>query len=105
MDSADAHTYEGARQELHAVCNNSSLSDIPVLVLANKNDLAEALPLEDFVTKMDIKGIKNHQVTCYSVSVKETDNLNAVVSWLVSQKENNVNKEGSAQEEGEEAET
>lgn len=86
LDSADAHMYESARRELHGICELESLYDIPVLVLANKNDLPESLGVEAVRTQMDVRAIRHHQVACYSISVKEGDNLDAVLSWLVSRK-------------------
>lgn len=84
VDSADPHTISASKQELHALSDLDTLYDIPILVLANKNDLPEALTLEDVQKSLDISTIKHHQVTCYSISVKEGNNMEAVLNWLLS---------------------
>lgn len=86
MDSADLHTFESAKNEIHELCEKESLYDIPILVLGNKNDLPESLSLEEVNTKLDISSILHHQVTCYSVSVKKANNLEPVLQWLLSKK-------------------
>lgn len=84
LDSADVQTLPAAKAELHALVAKESLSSIPVLVLANKNDLPEALDVDAVIDALDLKAIEEHQVSCYSISVKEATNLNAVLSWLIS---------------------
>lgn len=84
LDSADMYTIDSAKAELHALVQKESLSEIPVLVLANKNDLAEALSVDEVIERLDLKSISQHQVSCYSISVKEATNLNSVLSWLIS---------------------
>ncbi|CAG8749170.1 14757_t:CDS:2, partial [Cetraspora pellucida] len=46
------------------------LANIPVLVLGNKNDLPEALPVEKIIDEMNLKSINNREVSCYSISAK-----------------------------------
>lgn len=84
LDSADAASLPAAKAELQALVAKDSLSEIPVLVLANKNDLPESLDVDGVIEALDLKSIGEHQVSCYSISVKEANNLNAVLSWLIS---------------------
>lgn len=84
LDSADAQFIPSAKEELHALLQKESLSEIPILVLANKNDLPDALTEEQVIEQLDLNSITDHQVSCYSISVKEANNLNSVLSWLIS---------------------
>lgn len=85
VDSADMTTIDAARDQLMALAKKESLSDIPLLVLGNKNDLPEALSVDGVIDRLDLKSITGRQVSCYSISVKQANNLNSVLSWLVAQ--------------------
>lgn len=85
LDSADNSSIEAAKAQLKSLVEKESLQDIPVLVLGNKNDLEGALSVDDVIEQMDLKNITNRQVSCYSISVKEANNLNSVLSWLIAQ--------------------
>jgi len=43
---------EAARTELRSLLEKPQLANIPVLVLGNKNDLKEALPVESIIEEM-----------------------------------------------------
>ncbi|CAG8539891.1 17598_t:CDS:2 [Acaulospora colombiana] len=70
VDSADHEKFGTARNELHSLLEKPQLANIPVLVLGNKNDLPEALPVEQIIEKMDLRSIDNREVSCYSISAK-----------------------------------
>lgn len=70
------------------------LAGIPLLVLGNKNDLREAVTVEKLIDDMsdtllmtltirDLKKIEGREVSCYSISAKNTMNLDAVFKWLI----------------------
>jgi ADP-ribosylation factor-like protein 8 len=84
LDAADQSTVEPAKTELHGLMSRESLQGIPLLVLANKNDLDDALKVDEVIEQLDLKSITDRQVSCYSISVKEANNLNSVLSWLIS---------------------
>ncbi|CAG8539887.1 5876_t:CDS:2 [Paraglomus occultum] len=52
LDSADPKNLEAARNELKSLLDKPQLSNIPVLVLGNKNDLPEALTVEEIIEQM-----------------------------------------------------
>lgn len=84
LDAADLLAIPNAKAELHSLVEKESLKEIPILILANKNDLEQALTEEQVIEELDLASIKEHQVSCYSISVKEANNLNSVLSWLIS---------------------
>lgn len=86
LDSADPDKFELAKKELHALMERETASGTPLLVLGNKNDLPEAATVDQVIEAMDLKSIHGGLVTCYSISVKEANNLNSVLSWLISRK-------------------
>lgn len=49
VDAADSEKLEAANTELQNLLEKPQLANIPVLVLANKNDLPEALTAEQII--------------------------------------------------------
>ncbi len=55
---------------------------IPVLVLANKNDLPGALNEEEMIEQMQLTSIAHRKVACYSISAKNIVNIDITLKWL-----------------------
>jgi len=55
-----------------------------LLVLGNKNDLQGALGEEELVKVMELGKIKDRKVACYSVSAKDSVNIDVTLKWLSS---------------------
>jgi ADP-ribosylation factor-like protein 8 len=83
VDSADLDKFDAARQELHNLLQKPQLTNIPLLVLGNKNDLATAMTVEQVIEKMDLKSIKGREVSCYSISSKNQVNIDLTLQWLI----------------------
>ena len=83
VDSADAAALPVAKEELHNLLQKPVLDGIPLLVLGNKNDLNEALSVDEIIEALDLKTIAHREVSCYGISAKEETNLDAVLQWLV----------------------
>ena len=60
-----------------------SLAAIPLLVLGNKNDLPEALSVDDLIEKLNLKSLTNREVCCYSISAKNSVNIDITIDWLI----------------------
>ena len=52
VDAADHEKVEAARNELHNLLEKPQLAGIPVLVLGNKRDLANALDEKQLIEQM-----------------------------------------------------
>ncbi|KAI8622064.1 P-loop containing nucleoside triphosphate hydrolase protein [Chytriomyces sp. MP71] len=82
LDSADHAKIPAARTELHTLLDKPQLVNIPVLVLGNKNDLPGALGVEAVIDQMGLKSITNREVSCYSISAKNSVNIDLTLQWL-----------------------
>ena len=69
-DSADLGSIDIARTQMHQLLSYPSLEGIPLLLLGNKNDLEGCLTEQEMITQLDLKGIKDRKVACYSISAK-----------------------------------
>lgn len=83
VDAADAQNLAIARRELHELLGKPSLAGIPVLVLGNKSDKREALPKEKLIDQMDLRLLSDREVCCYSISCKNSVNIDLVLDWLI----------------------
>ena len=83
FDSADVDKLESAKTELHNLLQKPLLAGIPLLVVGNKNDLPNALTIEQVIEKMDLKSITNREVSCYSISAKNQVNIDLTLQWLI----------------------
>lgn len=59
VDSADKERIEIARQELELMLQEEELQKVPVLVLANKQDLPNALNDQEICNGLGLTNIKN----------------------------------------------
>lgn len=82
VDAADPATFEDARTELHDLLARPALAGVPLLVLANKADLAGAAPAADVVDALDLRSLTGREVAAYAVSARAKTNLDLVLRWL-----------------------
>ncbi|KAJ3125378.1 ADP-ribosylation factor-like protein 8B [Nowakowskiella sp. JEL0407] len=83
VDSADMTKIPAAKTELHQLLEKPQLANIPVLVLGNKNDLPNALKVEEIIEKLELKSIADREVSCYSISAKNNVNIDVTMQWLI----------------------
>ena len=61
VDSADPSRFPEAKEELFGIIADEQMSQIPILVLANKQDIACAQPLVTVIEEVGLKEIPEHQ--------------------------------------------
>src|SRR3989338_10325543 len=84
IDAADHEKFEQARKELHDLIQKPPLAGIPLLVVGNKSDLAEAVKSESEIAQiMDLKSITDREVACYSISARNHTNIDRTLDWLI----------------------
>ena len=83
VDSADHSKIPQAKTELHSLLERPLLAGIPVLVLGNKNDLPDALTLEQLIEQLGLESVGDREVSCYSISAKNATNIDITLNWLM----------------------
>jgi ADP-ribosylation factor-like protein 8 len=109
VDASDHDKLDAAKQELASLLGRSHLASVPVLVLGNKNDLPGALKVHELITRLyvfcslsplfisapdgfwipfpfllvrpgrELEQITNREVSCYSVSAKNSNNIDVTI--------------------------
>jgi ADP-ribosylation factor-like protein 8 len=87
VDSADPDNIAVSKTELHDLLAKPALERIPVLVLGNKNDLPEALSVDELIDKLNLKALINREARppCLPAYPGTTPALSTLGSVLYSQ--------------------
>lgn len=83
VDCADPMMFSEAKKELHGLLSKPRLSSIPLLVLANKNDLPEAEKMETVIKALELEKLHDREVAYYSISCKNSVNIDVTLQWLI----------------------
>ena len=83
VDAADKEKFESSKKELQELLAKPPLAGIPLLVLANKNDLPGAATAEEIIDVLGLKEIQGREVCCYSISAKNNVNIEITLDWLI----------------------
>eukprot|EP01080_Neovahlkampfia_damariscottae_P010464 gene10464-2986_t len=83
VDSSDPEGIKQAKEELFGLLDKQALQGTPLLVLGNKNDLKESLSQDELIKAMDLNSIKGREVCCYSISAKNSVNIDITLQWLI----------------------
>lgn len=83
LDAADQEAIAASDLQLESLMKNEELSSIPILVIANKEDLPEALKTNEIVAKLRLQEIESRQVQLFCASAKKRTNVDAIVKWMV----------------------
>ncbi|CDW87723.1 UNKNOWN [Stylonychia lemnae] len=83
IDSADKERVEVARQELELMLQEEELKGVPVLVLANKQDLPNALNDQEICSGLGLTSIKNRPWSLFKISAMNGTGLQEAFEWLV----------------------
>ena len=71
-----------AKEELHAMLMDDELKDAVLLVLANKQDLPNAMDVNEITERLGLNLIKNRQWKVQGSCAKSGDGLYEGLDWL-----------------------
>lgn len=83
VDSSDPDRFPEARKELwQYVVENPAVEDIPILILANKQDLPEARSAGEVARSLDLHKLVKHSYAIVPTSAASGFNLEDALEWL-----------------------
>jgi len=83
VDSADPPRFDEARRELwRYVIDNEKVGEIPILILANKQDLPEARSAGEVARALDLHKVINHSYAIVPTSAASGFNVDDALEWL-----------------------
>jgi len=83
VDSSDNRRLEESANELRALLREVKLSGIPLLVFANKQDLAHAKQTNEIISTMNMNTITDRHWTIKGCSAKSGEGLQDGLQWLI----------------------
>mmetsp|Transcript_661 Transcript_661/g.1733 ORF Transcript_661/g.1733 Transcript_661/m.1733 type:complete len:191 (+) Transcript_661:137-709(+) len=89
VDAADHDKFQTAKKELQDLLNKPPLAGIPLLVVGNKNDLLDAVSEEQLIEILELDSITGREVCCYSISAKNSVNIDKTLDWLIKHSQSN----------------
>ena len=93
IDSADRRRMEESGVELQQLLDEERLSHVPLLVMANKQDLLNALSEEEISAELGLFELRDRIWQILPCSAKTGDGLQEAMEWIVEQI--NTGKEAS----------
>jgi len=100
VDSTDQKSLPSAKKELDSILDKASVANVPLLVLLNKNDLPDAMPVETILKTLDLNAIQNRDVSYFSISCKNIHNIDKTLEWIIKHANSNKDKVKQAQASG-----
>ena len=85
MDSVDKDRFPEARGELHTILTNQRLRDLPVLILANKQDISLAANKTEIVEALGYSIFAKDNIHVVECSARFNQRVNIAFEWLVNQ--------------------
>ncbi|MHA2270889.1 MAG: ADP-ribosylation factor family protein [Candidatus Hodarchaeales archaeon] len=83
VDSADHERFDEARTELWTyVIDNEKVENIPILILANKQDLENAGSAGEVARALDLHKVTKHSYAIMPTSAKTGFNIEEALEWL-----------------------
>jgi small GTP-binding protein len=83
VDSADSSRFSEARDELwNYVMNNEDVKSIPILILANKQDIPTSKNAGEIARSLDLHKVIYHSYAIFPTSAKTAFNLEEALEWL-----------------------
>lgn len=85
VDSADRERIEEAKTELHKLLGEEQLTNIVLLVFANKQDMPDAMPASDVREKLGLGSMRQRPWFVQSSCAVKGEGLYEGLDWLASQ--------------------
>mmetsp|Transcript_40613 Transcript_40613/g.70968 ORF Transcript_40613/g.70968 Transcript_40613/m.70968 type:complete len:135 (-) Transcript_40613:254-658(-) len=94
IDSVDISRFEEAKLAFDSLLNHPNLSEVPMMLVANKQDLPNAIHTEDVGVNFEVHVIKQRPIRVQSMSGLTKQGISEGMSWIVEESERNARKFG-----------
>ena len=82
VDSADRERFLEAKEELFWIMDSDEMKDVPMVILANKQDLPNAAPPSEIASRLGLHQIRTHQWYIQGTCAVNGDGLLEAMSEL-----------------------
>jgi small GTP-binding protein len=85
VDAADRARVGAARAELHALIAAPALARVPLAVLANKQDKADAMPAAELGAALGLPELAGRNAAIFAVAAVRGEGLQEAMAWVAEQ--------------------
>jgi len=96
IDSADKRRLEEAGLELHRVLTDRRVATLPVLVMANKQDMLDALPSDKLVAALNLSAVRDREWHVQACSARDRRGVDEGFAWVLSHAVKGAKEEAGA---------
>lgn len=84
VSDTDKNRFAEVKKELwdYTLSDKNKTDGTPILILANKSDKSNLIPVEELINRLDLISIKNKNWKLYQVSALTGFNLDKAFTWL-----------------------
>jgi small GTP-binding protein len=90
IDSADRERIDLCAEQLRAALAEEELRGVPVVIMANKQDLADAMKTEEVSQRLGLANIKNRAWMIFPTSATQGTGIRDAFDWLSEAMESRV---------------
>lgn len=88
IDAADSSLFQTVKAEIHDVANEAQITQLPIAVFANKQDLEGAINAEQIAEKMELSQIGKDRCCVFETSAMTGRGLKEGMTWLIQKMKN-----------------
>jgi signal recognition particle receptor subunit beta len=82
VDSADRQRIDLCVEELNALLPEDELRGVPLVIMANKQDLPEAMKTDELSQRLGLSNIKDRTWTIIPTSALKGEGIKEAFTWL-----------------------
>lgn len=82
LDSADTERLTKAKEEFYKMLTEKELESVNILVLANKQDLKDALTPDEIIAELELRDLKSHQWRLIPTVATTGSGLPEILNWI-----------------------
>lgn len=83
LDCADQEMIATSESQLESLFSDSELVDKPILIIANKIDLPEAMTQNDIIARLRLQEIEGRVIKLFCISAKKRINVDNIMNWII----------------------
>lgn len=83
LDAADSEGVDACAIQLDSLLNDEEIKDVPIIVVANKQDLPGCVSADDISSKLKLSQIDDRKVELFLLSAKTKNGFEPFIKYLI----------------------
>lgn len=83
VDSSDQEAVERSESQLDSLIKDEELKGVPILVVANKEDLPGAYKKNEIEARLRLKEDESDRISLFCASAKKRTNVEPIICWII----------------------